>query len=169
MPGVYQVIYRAFFGVEEVSESIYYHCYRQSSDMFISSNSSNKAVNGEFSYSDKTNKIKGAKLTLDSNTVYTYDGTIDFNTFNPDESFIRFIVDTSKQGESDIESFTIRLTDVNNSRNYVDLLITDSGIENCNGQACYVLAGSNNQPKTGYENFRPERRNDPDYMPHVNV
>ena len=34
MPGVYQVLYRAFFGVEEVSESIYYHCYRESGDLF---------------------------------------------------------------------------------------------------------------------------------------
>ena len=169
MAGVYQVIYKAFFGVEEVSESIYYHCYRESGDLFISSNPGNKAVNGEFSYSEKNNKIKGAKLKLDANTVFTYDGVIDFENFDPDESFIRFIMDTSKQGESDIESFSIRLTDVNDSTNYVDMLVSDSGKENDAGQGCYVLAGSNNQPKTGYENFRPDRRNEPEYLPFFNV
>ena len=169
MPGVYRVLYRAFFGVEEVSESIYYHCYRESGDLFISSNPNNKAVNGEFSYSDKTNRIKGAKLKLDASTKYTFDGEIDFSTFDPNEPFFRFIVDTSKQGESDIESFTVRLTDVNDDTNYVDMLVSDSGIENDEGQGCYVLAGANNQSKTGYENYRPERSSDPDYMPHINV
>ena len=130
MPGVYRVEYRAFFGIEEVSESIYYHCYRESGDLFISSNPNNKAVNGEFSYSDKSNKIRGAKLKLDASTKYTFDGVIDFNTFNANESFFRFIVDPSKQGESDIESFNVRLTDVNDETNYVDILVSDSGLEN---------------------------------------
>lgn len=169
MPGVYQVLYRAFFGVEEVSESIYYHCHRQSGDLFISSNPSNKAVNGAFSYTGKDNKIQGARLKLDTTTVFTYDGVIDFNSFNPNESFIKFIVDPSEQGESDMESFTIRLTDVEDSNNYIDFLITDSGKLNDEGQGCYVLAGSNNQAKTGYENYRPEKKNDPDYFPHINV
>ena len=169
MPGVYRVEYRAFFGIEEVSESIYYHCYRESGDLFISSNPNNKAVNGEFSYSDKSNKIKGAKLKLDASTKYTFDGVIDFNTFNANESFFRFIVDPSKQGESDIESFNVRLTDVNDDTNYVDILVSDSGLENDEGQGCYVLAGANNQAKTGYELYRPERSSDPDYMPHINV
>ena len=169
MPGVYQVLYRTFFGLEEVSESIYYHCYRESGDLFISSNPNNKAVNGEYSFSDKNNKIKGAKLKLDANTKYTFDGEIDFTTFDPNEPFFRFIVDTSKQGSSDIESFSVRLTDVNDDTNYVDLLVTDSGPENDVGQGCYVLAGANNQPKTGYENYRPERAVEPDYMPFFNV
>ena len=168
-PGVYQVLYRAFFGVEEVSQSVYYHCHRQSGDLFVSSNPSNKAVNGLFSYSEKTNKIQGAKLKLDTNTVFTYDGVIDFNTFDPNESFIRFIVDTSKQGESDLESFIVRLTDIEDPSNYIEMMVSDSGILNDAGQGCYVLAGSNNQTKTGYENFRPDRRNEPEYMPFFNV
>ena len=169
MPGVYQVLYRAFFGIEEVSESIYYHCYRESGDLFVSSNPNKKAVNGEFSYSDKNNKIKGAKLQLDASTKYTFDGEIDFSTFDSEEPFFRFIVDTSKQGESDIESFSVRLTDVNDETNYVDMLITDSGISNNEGQGCYVLVGANNQAKTGYENYRPDQATDPDYMPHINT
>lgn len=169
MPGVYQVLYRAFFGVEEVSESIYYHCYRESGDLFVSSNPSNKAVNGVFSYSDKNHKIQGAKLKLDANTVFTYDGVIDFNTFDPEESFIRFIVDTSKQGFSDIETFVVRLTDVDDSSNYVDLQVSDSGLENSEGQGCYVLAGSSYQVKTGYEAYNPARKDDPDYLPHFST
>ena len=169
MPGVYQVLYRAFFGVEEVSESIYYHCYRESGDLFTSSNPNNKAVNGEFSYSDRTNKIKGAKLKLDANTVFTYDGVIDFNTYDPEESFIRFVVDTSKQSFADLETFIVRLTDVNDSSNYVDLQVSDSGLENSEGQGCYVLAGSSLQVKTGYEGYNPARKDDPDYLPHYST
>ena len=154
MPGVYTVEYRAFFGTEEVAQYIYYHCYRESGDLFLSSSSINKATTGEYSYNTKTSKAQGAKLKLDANTVFTYDGVIDFSSFDKDAPFIEFIVDTSSQGSSDLESFTVRLTDADDSTNYVDITVTDSGPVDDDGKGCYVLAGSNNQFKTGYEGGR---------------
>ena len=154
MPGVYTVNYRAIFGTDEVNIPIYYHCHRTSGDLFLSSESNNKPQIGEYSFNTKTTKIQGAKLKLDSNTVFTYDGVIDFNTFSFNNPFLEFIVDTSLQGESDLESFTVRLTDAENDNNYVDLSITDSGPIDDDGKGCYILAGSNSQFKTGYEGTR---------------
>lgn len=151
IPGVYIVNYRAIFGTEEVNESIYYNCYRKSGDLFITSNENNKPQTGEYSFNTKTSHIQGAKIKLDSNTVFTYDGVIDFNTFDPNEPFVEFMVDTSKQGDSDLQSFVIRLTDVDDATNYIELSITDSGEKDDDGKGCYILAGSNNQFKTGYE------------------
>lgn len=151
IPGQYSVNYQAIFGTEEVKESLYYNCYRKSGDLFLSSNEDNLPQTGEYSFNTKTSNIQGAKLTLDSKTVFTYDGIIDFNTFSSDEPFLEFMVDTSKQGSSDIESFMVRLTDVDNPNNYVELSITDSGPIDDDGRGCYILAGSNNQFKTGYE------------------
>ena len=151
MPGVYTVNYQAIFGMEEVKESLFYSCYRTSGDLFLSSNEDNMPQTGEYSFNTKTSIIQGAKLKLDSKTVFTYDGVIDFTTFSSDEPFLEFIVDTSKQGSSDLESFMVRLTDVDDPNNYVELSITDSGPIDDGGKGCYILAGSNNQFKTGYE------------------
>ena len=154
MPGVYTVNYRAFFGAHEVSLSKYYHCHRTSADFFISSESKNQPAVGEYSHPLRSGEIKGAKLTLDTKTTFTYENEIDFSTYNPNDSFIDVIVDTSKQSTSDLETFTIRLTDVENHNNYVDITVTDSGPIDDDGRGCYVLAGSNTQFKTGYEGTR---------------
>ena len=154
MPGVYTVNYRAFFGTHEVSYSKLYHCHRTSADFIISSESSNKPQVGEYSHPLKSGEIKGAKLILDSKTTFTYEREIDFSTYNSNESFVDVIVDTSQSGTSDLETFTIRLTDVDNNNNYVDITVTDSGPIDDDGRGCYVLAGSNNQFKTGYEGSR---------------
>lgn len=154
MPGIYEVRYRAFFGVHEESVSLFYHCHRTSGDFFISSSKNNPATTGQYSHPADIGEIKGAKLKLDSRTVFTYDGEIDFNSFDFSESFINFIVDTSKQGTSDLEKFTIRLTDTEDSNNYVDITVTDSGPVDNDGRGCYLLAGSNNQYKIGFEGGR---------------
>ena len=159
MPGVYTVKYQAVFGVEEVSESIYYTCLRRSGDLFLTSNENNKPSTGEYSFNNKKGSTQGAKLKLDSKTVFTFDGVIDFNTFNANEPFIEFMVDTAKQGESDLESFTIRLTDADDSANYIELLITDSGPIDDDGRGCYIRAGAYNQFKTGYEGKRLHTQN----------
>lgn len=148
MSGKYQVVYSAFFGTTEVSESIYYNCYPTSGDFFLSSNENNRPVAGEYSFN---NSFKGAKLKLDANTIFTYDGVIDFNTFNPNTPFFEYIIDTQKQGESDLESFSLKLTDVDDPTIYVEYSITDSGPINDDGEGCYILAGANGQYKTGYE------------------
>ena len=151
MPGVYIVNYRAIFGTHEENINIYYNCYRRSGDLFKSNNSSNRPQTGEYSFNTRTTNIQGAKLKLDSKTVFTYDGVIDFNTFSADEPFIEFMVDTAKQGSSDLESLIVRLTDVEDNNNYVDISVTDSGPIDDDGRGCYLLAGSNTQFKTGYE------------------
>ena len=151
MPGAYVVNYRAFFGTIEVSVPVEYICNRHSGDLFISSSFNNKPQTGEYSFNTQTNKKQGARLTLDSKTTFTYDGVIDFSSFDPNTPFIEFIVDTSKQGSSDLETFTVRLTDVEDRTNYVDITATDSGPTDDDGKGCYILAGAYNQFKTGYE------------------
>ena len=151
MPGVYKVIYSALFGTHEVSETVYYNCYRRSSDFFLSSNKKNQPVNGEYSFNTKTSNVKGARLTLDSTTTFTYDGIIDFTTYNPNQSFVEILVDTSKQGESDLGAYIVRLTDINDELNYVDIQVTDSGPLDDDGQGCYILSGANGQFKVGFE------------------
>ena len=151
MPGVYRVIYSATFGAEVINETIFYKCYRTSANMFISSNEKNQPSTGEYTYNTKTSNIQGAVLTLDSHTTFTYDGVIDFNTFGSNNPFFEFMVDTEKQGESDLDSFTIRLTDVDDFNNYVDITVKDSGPVDDDGKGCYILAGSNAQFKTGFE------------------
>ena len=154
MPGKYTVNYRAFFGTHEESLSIFYHCHRNSGDFFETSEKSNPAKAGAYSHQLKNGDIQGAKLTLNSKTTFTYVSEIDFSSFGSSNPFIEFIVDTSKQNTSDLETLTIRLTDVEDNNNYVDISVTDSGPVDDDGRGCYILAGSNNQYKTGYEGSR---------------
>ena len=160
MPGIYTVKYRAFFGTHEESYCIYYHCHKTSGDFFVSSNKDNPATNGEYSHPRDAGPITGAKLSLDMKTVFTYDKVIDFSSYNSNESFIDFVVDTSdmthenRLDSGDIETFTVRLTDVEDNNNFVDISVTDSGPTDDEGYGCYLLAGSNSQFKTGYEGGR---------------
>ena len=151
MPGIYRVVYSAYFGFEEEKETITYTCYRKSSDFFSSSNSSNLPSVGEYSFNNKLAAVQGAVLNLDTKTTFTFVDEIDFNLFDSNTPFIEYMVDTSKQGESDLETFVVRLTDVNDSSNFIDIDITDSGPIDDDGQGAYVLAGAYNQFKTGYE------------------
>ena len=91
MPGIYSVNYRAFFGTHEESLSIYYHCHRNSGDFFESSEKSNLAKAGSYSHELKNGEIKGAKLTLNSKTTFTYVSEIDFSSFSSSNPFIEFI------------------------------------------------------------------------------
>ena len=151
MPGVYKVIYTAFFGLEEVSETITYKCVRTSGDFFETSGGKGSAKYGEYSYNTALKQASGALLTLDSSTVFTYNQVIDFTSFGSSNPFFEFIIDPSAQGDSDIESFIVRLTDVDNANNYVDIQIKDSGPVDDDGRGCYIRAGSNAQYKAGYE------------------
>ena len=152
-PGAYQVIYSAYFGVEEERETITYTCNRESGDFFLSSNKNNLASSGQYSFNNHINSAQGAVLNLKAGHTFTLNETIDFNSFNPNDPFFEFIVDTSTQGESDLESFTVRLTDAEDSSNYVDISVTDSGPVDDSGMGCYILAGANNQFKTGFEKW----------------
>ena len=162
MPGIYQVVYSAYFGFEQEKETITYSCYRKSSDFFTSSNSNNLPSVGEYSFNNKFASVQGAVLNLNTQTTFTFVDAIDFNSFDPNTPFIEYMVDTSKQGESDLESFMIRLTDINNSSNFVDINVNDSGPIDDDGQGSYILAGAYNQFKTGYEFFGGR------YVLHVN-
>lgn len=152
-PGAYEVIYRAYFGVEEEKQTITYTCKRESGDFFTSSNSKNPATSGEYTYNNALNSIQGAVLKLQSQQVFTLNEVLDFNTFDATIPFFEFIVDTPKQGESNLETLTIRLTDVEDSTNYVDITATDSGPIDDAGTGCYILAGAHNQFKSGYERW----------------
>ncbi len=151
MPGVYQVVYRTYFGYEEECETITYRCNYKSSDFFSSSVSNNKPGIGEYSFNNKLASVQGAVLNLNTKTTFTFVDPIDFSSFDPNNPFIEYIVDTTKQGESDLETFIVRLTDTEDSSNYVDINITDSGPIDDNGQGSYIRAGACNQIKTGYE------------------
>ena len=153
MPGIYQVVYSAYFGFVEEKETITYSCYRKSSDFFTSSNSNNRPSMGEYSFNNKFATVQGAVLNLDTQTTFTYVDAIDFTSFDSNTPFIEYMVDTSKQGESDLETFVVRLTDINDASNFVDINITDSGPIDDDGQGSYILAGAYNQFKTGYEFF----------------
>lgn len=153
MPGIYQVVYSAYFGYEEERETISYTCYRKSGDFFTSSNKNNLPTVGEYSFNNKIASVQGAVLNIDTQTTFTYVDEINFNSFDPNTPFIEYMVDTSKQGESDLETLCIKLIDVNDSSNYVEITATDSGPIDDDGQGSYILAGANNQFKTGYEFF----------------
>ena len=157
-PGAYQVVYRAYFGAEEVKEIITYTCNRESGDFFTSNNSKNPASSGEYTYNTSLNSVQGAVLKLESKQIFTLNEILDFNTFSSNTPFFEFVVDTLKQGESDLETLTIRLTDVEDNTNYVDITATDSGPVDDSGMGCYILAGANNQFKSGYERWGEEYR-----------
>ena len=56
-PGAYQVVYRAYFGVEEEKETITYTCNRESGDFFTSNNAKNPATSGQYTYNTSLKSV----------------------------------------------------------------------------------------------------------------
>lgn len=159
--GLYRVSYKAHFGVEEVEENIDYVRNIVAEDFFTFSGASGSISSGEYRYNTETKKVRGAQYDITNWSTLRSKNLIDFTTLGANTPFLEFIVDPSAQSSSDIEQFTIRLTDAENEENYVDIIVKDSGPINDEGRGCYIAAGANGQQKTGYERWGS------DYILHI--
>lgn len=152
--GIYNVVYKAYFEkdgkIEEVDRSVKYLCERKSTDFFLC-NDAATAYYGTYSHSTKTVEHKGVILEMKQGASVTFDLTLDADNLNLDTPLINFIVDPSEIGVDDFTELTIRISDVNDEKSYVEILCIDGGRIDMNGTGTCVRAGFDGGITAGYE------------------
>lgn len=157
--GQYQVVYEAYFGHHLETKTISYMCQRRSADYFTSNDSASISF-GEFSHN--TNKFfhQGVALEVKNGAEIKFTEPLDMKDFmipqhieagktyvDPStgkdaNSLIDFIVDASQQMSFDFTGLTIKLTDVDDPDNYIEIRIKESGFSDYTaGALSYTKVG----------------------------
>ncbi len=150
--GLYRIVYKAYFGYEEVSQTVNYLCQLRSSDLF-EINDKVTPSNGFYKYN--TNKVthSGAIFDVASGNKITYKNYIDVSSLNSNNPFIDLIVEPNQIGSSDMGTISLKLVDSIDEDNYVEILLFDSGIVDTYGEGTYMRAGFNGGIYAGREQY----------------
>ena len=95
-------------------------------------------------------KIPGIVIGSEMNNGSAiYNRNLDLSTVTKNDSLIEIAVLPSEIGKLDFWQFTVRLTDVHDPKNFVDISVYKG---NWGNEWSYVKAGANGQVKSGWEN-----------------
>lgn len=153
-PGKYTVTYSATAGDEKVEETKVYMAVRQPKDLIITEEG--MVINQGDYYIESEYELKknlyGAIVDFKAGQSITFATKIKTENLTQDYDIFDLIVMPSVFGETDFERLTVRVSDLNDSHNFVEVVIDSSNTVDGNGQVSYVRAGANGQQYGGYEN-----------------
>lgn len=145
--GQYTLIYMTRIDTTTYNFEYYFNVAHSSLNQFVNE----KGITTEYGNTGSlfNEVINGIVVTGTKNDVFaTYNKTIDLSANTKNDSLIELITLPSKQGTLDCWQYKIRLTDLYNSRNYIDITIFKGSWGN---QWAYVKAGSSDQTLAGLE------------------
>lgn len=93
---------------------------------------------------------KGLLVRLQENDVLEFNTIIDINKLTPSDAIVNFFATPDLAGVTDFGLIYFRLTDIENSENYMQISITQS-FEGADFPHSYVKAGGNEQIMEGWE------------------
>ena len=158
--GRYNVVYEAYFGHHLESKTITYICQRRSTDYFEVNDSASIDF-GEYRYNTNKFSHQGVILDVKNGAEIKFTEPLDMNDFMVEQhvepgktfkdastgkdanSLIDFIVDPSEQMTYDFAGITIKLTDTEDSDNFVEIRVKESGFSD-------YLAGALSYAKVGF-------------------
>ena len=167
--GLYQVIYDAYFGHHKESKVINYLCQRKGTDYFEVNDSASISY-GDFRYNTNKYSHNGVIIDVKNGAEIKFNEILDMNDFlipQPIEpgkdyrdasngqfasSLINMIVDPNQQFKADFTGLLIKLTDVDDINNEVEIRIEDPGIDNVTANALsYTRVGFTGGFMAGWE------------------
>ena len=153
MCGVYKVVYKAYFNkfiektfVEE------YVCERRAIDTFDINNNTTIS-HGDYRYNTAATIHKGVILDMKSGATPTFNLPISLSKLTKETPLIDLIIDPSIQNEADFSKLTIRISDIKNETNFVDVVLDDGGLNYVFGLGLNAKAGANGQLIAGYHKY----------------
>ena len=151
--GRYDVTYYATVNGERVEATESYLAVRRPQDIIIGEEGMEIGYGKYFVESPYELKkdTYGAKVIFKAGQTITFNTNIKTANLTKDYDIFDLIVMPSSFGETDFERLTVRVTDVNDKNNYVEILIDSSNMVDGNGQISYVKAGAAGQQPGGYE------------------
>jgi len=142
--GLYQVVYRAYFGHHREEQVVNYLCKRKSSDFFTITNPVDISY-GEYRHDFANYHNEGVIIDMKSGTEILFNTPLSIDDFMNDQvqtrpgkgykdrsygmganPLIDFLIDPSEAMSADFSTLTIRLTDSIDKTNYVDIHIEDA-------------------------------------------
>ena len=154
--GNYQVTYHATVGEQKVEQTEKYLAVRRPQDIIVGEEGMEIGF-GKYEIDNlpsgyKINKtVYGAIVNFKMGQSITFGTTIKTEKLTKDYNLLDLIVIPSVFGETDFEKLTMRIADVDNPENYVDVIVLSSNVVDGDGQVSYVKAGANGQQPGGYE------------------
>ena len=146
--GMYKISYLVRFGNATYTYVTYFEAAHYNGGAFVSTSELVTAEYGDTG-SMFANVVNGSKLTYIGVDAYAeYTRTIDLSKLTKNDPLIKLLVIPSKTGVLDFWQYTIRLTDVHDIKNYVDIQVFKGSWGN---QWSYVKAGAANQKPAGWE------------------
>ena len=170
-PGLYKVVYEAYFGHHKEQQVINYLCKRKSSDFFSITNPVSISY-GEYRYNTPAYHHEGVLIDTKNGTEIRFNEALSVDDFLVDQtqsdptsgykdrnstidahSLIDFLVDPSVYMSTDFTAMTIRLTDSVDASNYVDIKIEDGYYTGSydSGSLSWVRAGASCNWQLGWE------------------
>ena len=159
--GKYQVTYYATVNGNRVSETKSYMAIRRPQDMIIADAGTTIEygkfhVDGPFEIQKET---YGAIVYFKAGQTITFATTLKTSQLTKNFNFIDLMAMPSVYGETDFEKMTIRLTDVEDENNYVEIIVNSSNQVDGAGMISYLKAGANGRMYGGYEGNTFHTRN----------
>lgn len=150
--GVYQIKYRVKLGDRLYDYTEDFDSVHSNNDVFVSNNSAISIELGNSGALYDNFQAKGVLLSYTLDNVWAkYNRVIDLSKNTKDDTLIETMVLPSRVGELDFYQYTIRLTDIYDEKNYVDIIQYKGSWGN---EYSYVRAGAAEQRPAGWA---PER------------
>ncbi|MDD5292822.1 MAG: hypothetical protein PHW40_00750 [Candidatus Izemoplasmatales bacterium] len=147
--GSYRLVYMVNFD-RTYTMSRYFTVGYHTDDVFQTTNRTAVIQANQDSGSLFPAQIGGIKLTAgQENDTFTYQKVIDLSQNTKHDSLIEMMVLPSAIGKLDFWQFTIKLTDIHNPKNVVNIIVFKGSWGN---EWSYVRSGANNQMPSGWEN-----------------
>lgn len=169
-PGLYKVVYQAYFGHHKEEQVINYLCKRKSENFFTITNPVDISF-GEYRYNTADYHHGGVLIDVKNGTEVKFNEPLSVEDFMAEQNIspgkgykdrsigatahplISFLVDPSSYLSTDFTAMTIRLTDSVDKSNFVDIKIEDgknSG-DPRSGSMSYVRVGASCNWQLGWE------------------
>ena len=170
-PGLYKIVYQAYFGHHKEEQVINYLCKRRSSDFFNITNPVDISF-GEYRHNTPNYHHEGVLIDMKNGTEIKFNEALSIDDFLPDQvqndpnkgykdrtsniaahPLIDFLVDPSTYMSTDFTAMTIRLTDSVDASNYVDIRVEDGYYSGSydSGSLSYVRVGASCNWQLGWE------------------
>ena len=142
-PGLYRIVYKAYFGFHEEIQEIEYLCKRRSVDFFEITNPVDISY-GEYRHNNANTYHEGVLIDFKNGTEIKFNKLLSIEDFETEQviaegkgyrdrspgatakPLIDFLIDPETYSEIDFDVLTIRLTDSIDKTNYVDIRIHDA-------------------------------------------
>lgn len=100
--------------------------------------------------------INGIKVTMSRGSTFRYNSVIDVSDNTASDTLLRLYCTPKQQGVREVERFIVRLTDIYNSENYVDVIYRAGDASGESASYTYITANANGQLPSGVEKLNKE-------------